>query len=531
MNQLSLLKAFSDDADGPAGRDQGLRLAKSMAEKIGLKPVIESMQAADNGLLVLMENQKAREESVLACAPKDAPPKWMEHFAGEWNQTGDLVVHTALCIPDNATALRAALTNLAPVPLGLKPSFGFGDRIGLGTPGHVEAMRLDGEGLAPIFAQQSIREMERTQRTAVQVMADATWGAFRAGWRGPLGADADHLKSPAEVDETAAAGFTFFTLDPSDHVDQQADNYTDARVAEKFQGMLVDRVSAVADLTGLYAGKSYDLGVGKVVFSEADLKRAAVKYGRALAHIYAMAEHTAKIFGPKGYELEISVDETDQPTTVLEHLFIALELKRHGVPVVSLAPRFTGYFEKGVDFRGDQERFKADLVLHAAIALQYGPYKISLHSGSDKFGVYAQMGQKTNQAFHVKTAGTSYLEALRVACRTDPDLFAEIAAFSLGRFETDRATYHISATLKGTPEPQGLAADELERRYLDEDNGRQILHVTYGSVLTAREKDNPAAYLFRDRLYALLLDHRGLHDQLLAGHLGKHLRLLREREA
>lgn len=219
MNQLSLLKAFSDDADGPAGRDQGLRLAKSMAEKIGLKPVIESMQAADNGLLVLMENQKAREESVLACAPKDAPPKWMEHFAGEWNQTGDLVVHTALCIPDNATALRAALTNLAPVPLGLKPSFGFGDRIGLGTPGHVEAMRLDGEGLAPIFAQQSIREMERTQRTAVQVMADATWGAFRAGWRGPLGADADHLKSPAEVDETAAAGFTFFTLDPSDHVD------------------------------------------------------------------------------------------------------------------------------------------------------------------------------------------------------------------------------------------------------------------------------------------------------------------------
>lgn len=531
MNQLAMLKAFSGDTDGPAGREPGLRLARSMAAKIGLKPVAESLRAADNSLLVLMENQEGRQERVLACAPKDAPPRWMEHFAGEWNETGDLVVHTASCTPENATALRSVLTNLAPVPLGLKPSFGFGDRIGLATPGHVEAMRLDGEGLAPIFAQQSIREMERTQRSAVQVMTDATWGAFRAGWRGPVGADADHLKTPAEVDETAEAGFSFFTLDPSDHVDQQADNYTDAQVEEKFQGMLGDRLPDVADLPGLYAGKSYDLGVGKAVFNETDLKRAAVKYGRALTHVYAMAEHTAKVFGPKGYELEISVDETDRPTTVPEHLLIALELRRHGVPVISLAPRFIGNFEKGVDFRGDLDRFEADLVLHAAIALQYGPYKISLHSGSDKFAVYSQMGHDTNQAFHVKTAGTSYLEALRVACRTDSDLFGEIAAFSMGRFETDRATYAISATLKGTPEPQGLATDELERRYLDEDNGRQILHVTYGSVLTAREKDNPAAYLFRDRLFALLLDHRRLHDQLLAGRLGKHLRLLRGGEA
>jgi hypothetical protein len=240
-----------------------------------------------------------------------------------------------------------------------------------------------------------------------------------------------------------------------------------------------------------------------------------------------MAEHTATVFGQQGYELEISVDETEQPTTVLEHLFVALELQRHDVPVVSLAPRFVGYFEKGVDFRGDLKRFEVDLRWHAAIAAHHGPYKISLHSGSDKFGVYPQMGRDTNQAFHVKTAGTSYLEALRVACRTDPRLFSEIAAFSRSRFETDRATYHISATLNGTPEPGGLPIDEVERLYLDENNGRQILHVTYGSVLTARRPDDPAVYRFRDRLYDLLLDHRRLHNQLIAGHLGKHLRLLR----
>ena len=114
-------------------------------------------------------------------------------------------------------------------PLGLQPSFGFGDRIGLATPGHVAAMRRAGgasKRIAPIFAQQSIREMARTQRTPEQVMSDALNGAKAAGWTDKQGADADHLKTPADVDRTAAAGFVFFTIDPSDHVDGKADDYT-----------------------------------------------------------------------------------------------------------------------------------------------------------------------------------------------------------------------------------------------------------------------------------------------------------------
>ena len=110
------------------------------------------------------------------------------------------------------------------IALGLTPSFGFGDRIGLATPGHVAAMLKSGDGIAPIFPQQSIREMTRTNRTAQQVMDDALRGAREAGWTGPIGADADHLKTPADVDITAAVGFTFFTIDPSGDVDQRADD-------------------------------------------------------------------------------------------------------------------------------------------------------------------------------------------------------------------------------------------------------------------------------------------------------------------
>src|SRR6218665_3835711 len=123
---------------------------------------------------------------------------------------------------------------MTPVTLGSAPPFGFGDRTGLATPGHVEAMKRAGGGIEPIFPQQSIREMSRTQRTPQQVMDEAVNGAKAACWTGKTGADADHLKTYADVEATAAVGFTFFTIDPSGHVDQHADDYSENDLKEKF---------------------------------------------------------------------------------------------------------------------------------------------------------------------------------------------------------------------------------------------------------------------------------------------------------
>src|SRR6476659_8854487 len=118
--------------------------------------------------------------------------------------------------------------------LGLQPSFGFGDRTGLATPVHIEAMKRAGAGMAPIFAQQSIREMARTGRTPRQVVNAAVSGIEQCGWNAPSGADADHLKTPADVDVTAAVGFTFYTIDPSDHVDGNADDYDERTLRDRF---------------------------------------------------------------------------------------------------------------------------------------------------------------------------------------------------------------------------------------------------------------------------------------------------------
>jgi hypothetical protein len=190
--------------------------------------------------------------------------------------------------------------------LGIAPSFGFGDRIGLATQGHVAAMQAAGGDIAPIFPQQSIREMTRTARSPAQVMGDALEGAASAGWSGPIGADADHLKTPADVDATAAAGFTFFTIDPSGYVDPQADNYSLEQLGEK-SAALRDEVGWLES----YRGKSIPLPGGtRVDLDKAACLRAAVKYGRAINHAVALADHIRAVHeeADRDYEIELSID-------------------------------------------------------------------------------------------------------------------------------------------------------------------------------------------------------------------------------
>jgi tagaturonate epimerase len=384
-----------------------------------------------------------------------------------------------------------------PTPLGLEKSFGFGDRLGLATPGHLAAVRRF--DFAPIFAQQSIREMERTQRTPQQVIKAAATALAPRGYSSAWGADADHLKLPEHVDLTAAAGFCFFTIDPSAYVGQ---------------GTLTP------ELESLYLKHTFDVpDLGLIKFERDSLHAAAVKYSRALEHVSLMGHHIARTMGSSPFEIEVSVDETDEPTSAREHLFIGLELRRLGVPrVVSVAPRFVGEFEKGVDYKGDLKKFEAALRDHVAIARHCGPYKISVHSGSDKFTAYPVIGRVCGKLLHVKTAGTSYLEALRVVARTAPGLFGKIIEFCRSRFETDRASYNISTTTAHVAALPKYSGPKEETVFLDEVAGRQLLHVTFGSVLTHAE--------FKPRIVETLERHASLHEELLDRHLTKHLSLL-----
>ena len=330
-------------------------------------------------------------------------------------------------------------------PLSLRPSFGFGDRLGLATPGHIASVRET--KFAPIFAQQSVRENARTGRTPQQVMDDAQRAVDTEHWDAPWGADADHLKTVEDILPFVKAGYTFFTVDPGEHVDNAADVDPLDVLKKKVAKFNWD------ELSELYLDQSVDQLWGQFAKSpkgdEESLMRAVVKYGGAIQHAASMFNRLSEL--KDTFDFEVSVDETDSPTTPLEHFYIASELTRLKVRFTSLAPRFIGRFEKGVDYIGDLGALDSELEKHAAVTRHFGTYKLSLHSGSDKFRVYPLVAKHWGERIHVKTAGTSYLEALRVLARHEPDLFLKIYALGRECYEVDKRTYHVSASLEIIP--------------------------------------------------------------------------------
>ncbi len=246
-------------------------------------------------------------------------------------------------------------------------------------------------------------------------------------------------------------------------------------------------------------------------FEIESLMRATVKYAKAIQHTVTMFKRLSQMKDQVDFEL--SVDETESPTTPLEHFFIANELTRLGVRFTSLAPRFIGRFEKGVDYIGDLNALDSELEKHAAVTTYFGTYKLSLHSGSDKLSVYPLVAKHWGERIHVKTAGTSYLEALRVLASHEPDLFLKI--YTLGRecYEVDKRTYHVSASLELLPGTNDLPS------LLNDFHAREMLHVTFGSAITK----------FGAELKSALTRHADAYYEGLRVHFANHLNLLRDK--
>jgi hypothetical protein len=282
-----------------------------------------------------------------------------------------------------------------------------------------------------------------------------------------------------------------------------------------------------------YVDRRVPLSAGRdFAIDEQAAMRCAVKYGRAIEHAMALAQYIRQVNERAGrpFELELSIDETPQPTSLAEHYIIASECRRRDVSLVSLAPRYVGEFEKGVDYKGDLKQLEQSLADHAFLARELGPYKLSLHSGSDKLSLYPILARTTNGSFHVKTAGTSYLEALRVVARHDAALFRRIIEKARQHYDRDKATYHVTAEVRQLPstdEVPDVAA--LEKIYLEVWSdvpagcgftapGRQVLHCTFGTVLM----DPELGPLIRQ----LLQTHSDSYTEVLRDHFARHLQAL-----
>ena len=290
-----------------------------------------------------------------------------------------------------------------------------------------------------MLAQQSIRETGETAEKAPEEVIDAAvWAVFQEGYKNGFGADADHLKTTDDVDRLVKAGFTMFTIDPSDRVVKG--------VAELGKDELSRELlhchgpnSARPKKISLHdtEGRTITSPVGSgLCATKREVLEACLKNVAAIINVWRIYNHLKTEHPSHDCEIEVSIDETDSATTPFEHFLIVNELRRLGVTFVSLAPRFVGDFEKGIDYKGNIELLKDHFARHSAIADYFGFYKISFHSGSDKFRIYEAVGAMKRTHIHVKTAGTSYLEALKVVAMKDPTYSEKFLTMPLASLRT-----------------------------------------------------------------------------------------------
>jgi hypothetical protein len=195
-------------------------------------------------------------------------------------------------------------------------------------------------------------------------------------------------------------------------------------------------------------------------------------------------------------------------------------MKRMGMSWVSFAPRYIDGFEKGIEFKGNLGDLEKNLEGHSAIARTLGPYKLSLHSGSDKFQIYEMAKSVTKGLIHLKTSGTTYLEALRVISLCDPELFREIYVVSKSAYQESKSSYQVSAIYEELPSFNALSDTDISDLVL-QPLVRQVLHVGYGAVLNNKELFRSET--LKSQITDLLNREFVRYDQALEVHIGKHL--------
>ena len=434
-------------------------------------------------------------------------------FIGEqFEVNGKLCVEAPLTW-QNGCILRKLFPYTAPIrALHADRSFGAGDRLGIATPGHLRALKK--YDALPVLAQQSMRELNLIGRTYKDILDCASFAVFREGYKGGYGADGDHLKTAGEIHDALELGYRMITLDCCNEMHNEAEFLSDTQVEVAYEQDV--------DLEARYIGKNFDIGEGLcLTFDVSSLRRITLVYKDVIKH----AENIYKTFFASGKydaDFEISIDETTTPTSPLEHFFVANELMRRGVIFETIAPRFVGEFQKGVDYIGDLVELQRQMHFHAVIARHFG-YKLSLHSGSDKFSVFEMFGRETRGRFHVKTCGTSWLEAMAVIGEKAPRLYRKIHRFALASFDEARKYYHVTTDISKIPDIDNVSDDEILDLFNNRD-ARQLIHITYGPILSAKNENG--GYLFRDELYNIWRANAETYNDRLDKHFSKHLELL-----
>lgn len=400
-----------------------------------------------------------------------------------------------------------------------KFSFGMGDRFAHQGEAQLKAVikaKENGVEITPIW-NKSNREHKTVKTHPEELRAEADAAVKDLGWTDPYRVDADHI-TIATVDAFIESS-DFFTLDVADYIGKPAPE---------------SEVNAFIERRKKYIGSLSIPGIDEQFeITEEKLRDIANKFLLAAIEAGKLYKHIADVKGEDNFIAEVSMDEVNDPQTPVELFFILSALADNEIKAQTIAPKFTGRFNKGVDYVGDLKQFAKEfeediLVIKEAIK-EFGlpaNLKLSVHSGSDKFSLYQpirELIKKHDTGIHLKTAGTTWLEemiGLAEAGNEGLELAKEIYASALGRFDELCGPY---ATVIDVKESRLPTAEEVNgwngKKFAntlrhDQKNAdfnpdfRQLIHVAYK---IAGEKG--------DRYYAALKKYK----DIVASHVTENL--------
>jgi hypothetical protein len=372
-----------------------------------------------------------------------------------------------------------------------KYSMGVGDRFArqgrAQLAAFVKAKQLAGVDVTPVW-NKSNREHLIVHSEPPSVRAEADRAVKALGWQGAYFVDADHIG--LKTVDKFVANSDFFTIDVADFIGKSAPD---------------DAVRALVAAHSKYARSLRVPGIDSPLQITSDrIESIARKYLHAVQEAGKVYQHIAAAKGAGNFVPEVSMDETDQPQTPVDLLFILAAIAAEKIPVQTIAPKFTGRFNKGVDYVGDvrqfEREFNDDLAVIAFAIKEFGlpaNLKLSVHSGSDKFSIYPAIRsaiRKTGAGLHIKTAGTTWLEELIGLASAEGEglgIAKEIYAQAIDHFDElcgpyasvidiDRAKLPAPAEVAkwdGTRYASTLRHDQSSPHY--NPNVRQLLHVGY----------------------------------------------------
>jgi hypothetical protein len=286
-----------------------------------------------------------------------------------------------------------------------KYTFGVGDRFANGAHAQLQAFiaaKELGIDICPVW-NKSNREHDIIGSQPQSTRDAADKAVADLGWSGPYLLDADHIN--LKTVDRFIAPCDFFTLDVADDIGTPADP---------------EEVTAFIERHPELIGKIQIEGIeDPLVITRSLVGKTANQFLKATVKAKAIYDHIVSVKG-ESFVTEVSMDETDRPQTPPELLIILAAIADQGIPIQTIAPKFTGRFNKGVDYVGDtaqfEKEFNDDLAVIAHAIKSYGlpaSLKLSVHSGSDKFSIYPAIKRalaRTGAGLHIKTAGTNWLE-------------------------------------------------------------------------------------------------------------------------